>query len=102
VVIEAIVENELLKKELFKNLAKFLPTETIFASNTSSISITSLASVISKPENFIGMHFMNPVPLMKLVEVIRGLQTSDETYKSIRTLSEQMGKTCQDLLLIAY
>ena len=82
------------KKHLFRELSKSLSPEVIYASNTSSISITTLATSIAKPENFIGMHFMNPVPVMKLVELIRGLQTSDESYQKIRELAEKMGKTC--------
>ena len=91
-IIEAIFENLKVKKELFKDLDKICKKETYFASNTSTIPITDLASVTSRPEHFIGMHFMNPVPLMKLVEVIRGLRTNDETTKLIKDLSEKMGK----------
>jgi 3-hydroxybutyryl-CoA dehydrogenase len=91
-VIEAIFENVKVKKELFQDLDKICKKSTYFASNTSTIPITDLASVTSRPEKFIGMHFMNPVPLMKLVEVIRGLRTDDETTKLIRNLSEKMGK----------
>jgi len=91
-IIEAIFENVKVKKELFKELDKICKKETILASNTSTIPITDLASVTSRPERFIGMHFMNPVPLMKLVEVIRGLKTNDETTKLIKELSEKMGK----------
>jgi len=91
-VIEAIFENITVKKELFKELDKICKKGTYFASNTSTIPITDLASVTSRPERFIGMHFMNPVPLMKLVEVIRGLKTNDETTKLIKELSEKMGK----------
>jgi 3-hydroxybutyryl-CoA dehydrogenase len=91
-VIEAIFENVKVKKELFQGLDKICKKSTCFASNTSTIPITDLASVTSRPEHFIGMHFMNPVPLMKLVEVIRGLRTDDETTKLIKDLSEKMGK----------
>lgn len=91
-VIEAIFENVKVKKELFEELDKKCKKETVFASNTSTIPITDLASVTSRPEQFIGMHFMNPVPLMKLVEVIRGLRTNDETTKLIKELAEKMGK----------
>jgi 3-hydroxybutyryl-CoA dehydrogenase len=91
-VIEAIFENIKVKKELFKDLDKICNKETIFASNTSTIPITDLASVTSRPDHFIGMHFMNPVPIMKLVEVIRGLRTDDETTKLIKDLAEKMGK----------
>ncbi len=92
-VIEAIVENEDIKKKVFKELDGICKPETIFASNTSTIPITGMAAVTEKPSQFIGMHFMNPVPIMKLVEVIRGLQTSDETCDAIMALSEEMGKT---------
>lgn len=92
-VIEAIFENIQAKKELFKDLDTICKKETYFASNTSTIPITDIASATNRPEQFIGMHFMNPVPLMKLVEVIRGLRTSDETTEIIHMLSEKMGKT---------
>jgi len=91
--IEAIFENVQVKKQLFQELDKICNKECIFASNTSTIPITDLASVTTRPEKFIGMHFMNPVPLMKLVEVIRGLKTDDETTKIIKELSIKMGKT---------
>ena len=91
--IEAIFENVKVKKELFKELDKICKKETILASNTSTIPITDLASVTSRPESFIGMHFMNPVPIMKLVEVIRGLRTDDKTTKLIKELAVKMGKT---------
>lgn len=80
-VVEAIPENFELKSKLFKSLDQITHKDAILASNTSSISITKLAAVTSKPQKVIGMHFMNPVPVMKLVEVIRGLQTADETYQ---------------------
>ncbi|KAA0008072.1 MAG: 3-hydroxybutyryl-CoA dehydrogenase [Thermoplasmata archaeon] len=92
-VIEAIFENVEAKKELFKELDRICKKETVFASNTSTIPITDLASATDRPEFFIGMHFMNPVPLMKLVEVIRGLRTSDETAELIKELAVKMGKT---------
>ncbi len=91
-VIEAIFENIKVKKDLFKELDKICKKDTIFASNTSTIPITDLASITNRPNYFIGMHFMNPVPLMKLVEVIRGLRTDDETTKLIKNLAEKMGK----------
>ena len=91
-VIEAIFENIKVKKELFQNLDKICKKDTYFASNTSTIPITDLASATTRPEKFIGMHFMNPVPLMKLVEVIRGLKTDNETTKLIKELAEKMGK----------
>ena len=92
-VIEAIFENIDVKKQLFKDLDGICNKKTIFASNTSTIPITDLASVTNRANHFIGMHFMNPVPLMKLVEVIRGLKTDDETTKQIKDLAENMGKT---------
>ena len=92
VIIEAIFENVEVKKELFKELDKICKKDAIFASNTSTIPITDLASSTTRQEKFIGMHFMNPVPLMKLVEVIRGLKTSDETTDVIKKLAEKMGK----------
>jgi 3-hydroxybutyryl-CoA dehydrogenase len=91
-VIEAATENEQLKKQLFKDIDKFAPAGCIIASNTSSISITELAAVTSRPDKVIGMHFMNPVPVMKLVEVIRGLATSNETFQTIKALSESLEK----------
>ena len=91
-VIEAIFENIQVKKDLFKELDGICKKDTIFASNTSTIPITDLASATSRENQFIGMHFMNPVPLMKLVEVIRGLKTSDETTDLIKEIAEKMGK----------
>lgn len=92
VVVEAIVESAPLKKQVFRELDALCPMETIFASNTSSISITELAAATKRPDRFIGMHFMNPVPVMRLVEVIKGLQTSEETTRTIVELSRRMGK----------
>jgi len=91
-VVEAIVEREDIKAKVFATLDEHAPAHTILASNTSSISITRLAATTSRPERFIGMHFMNPVPIMKLVEIIRGLQTSDATYDAVAAVSEEMGK----------
>ena len=91
-VIEAIVENEAVKKRLFAELDGIVREGAILASNTSSISITRLAAGTRRPERFIGMHFMNPVPVMKLVELIPGLQTSDITLQETRTLAEKLGK----------
>lgn len=93
VVIEAVIEDTELKKSVFKEIDGLCDDHTVFATNTSSISITDLAAATNRPDRFIGMHFMNPVPLMKLVEVIRGLQTSDETLRTISDLAEKMGKT---------
>jgi len=95
-VIEAVNEDLQVKTELFKTLDQITPPETILASNTSSISITKIAAVTNRPDKVVGMHFMNPVPVMKLVEVIRGLATSDETYNRVRELSEKLGKTALD------
>jgi 3-hydroxybutyryl-CoA dehydrogenase len=98
-VIEAIVEDEETKKDLFRRLDGICPKTTILASNTSSISITRLAAATGRPDRFIGMHFMNPVPVMLLVEVIRGIGTSDETAATVDEVSRRMGKTpivCND------
>ncbi len=98
-IVEAIIENLDLKNQLFRQLDEICPVHTILSSNTSSISITKLAAATKRPEKFIGMHFMNPVPLMKLVEVIRGILTDDETTKAIFEVSEKMGKVpveCND------
>jgi 3-hydroxybutyryl-CoA dehydrogenase len=92
-IIEAAVENEDVKIEIFRNLDKICPPEVIFASNTSSISITKMGARTSRADRLIGMHFMNPVPAMKLVEIIRGLATSDPTYEATRALAEKLGKT---------
>ncbi|MBM4248449.1 MAG: 3-hydroxybutyryl-CoA dehydrogenase [Euryarchaeota archaeon] len=92
VVVEAIIERADLKKQLFKELDQNCPPETILASNTSSISITELAASTKRPDRFIGMHFMNPVPVMKLVEIIKGVATSEETTRAIVELSRKMGK----------
>ncbi len=92
-VIEAVVENEEAKIALFQRLDQICPPEVIFASNTSSISITKMGARTSRADRLIGMHFMNPVPAMKLVEIIRGLATSDETYRATRALAERVGKT---------
>lgn len=92
-IIEAIVEQAAIKKEVFKKLDTICKKDALFASNTSTIPITDLASSTKRPDRFIGMHFMNPVPLMKLVEVIRGLRTSDQTTEVIKRLAEKMGKT---------
>lgn len=91
-VVEAATENVDLKLRIFKEIDESAPSEAILASNTSSISITQIAAVTNRGDKVIGMHFMNPVPVMKLVEVIRGYQTSDETTKTIMSLSESLGK----------
>lgn len=92
-VIEAIIENFDAKAALFKQLDAVLPQASIIASNTSSISITRMAAATQRPEKFVGIHFMNPVPVMKLVELIRGLQTSDETYQVAVELCKKIDKT---------
>jgi 3-hydroxybutyryl-CoA dehydrogenase len=91
-VVEAAVENMEVKTQIFKQLDEIAPTHAILASNTSSLPITEIAAVTNRPEKVIGMHFMNPVPVMKLIEVIRGLATSDETYRVVAELSEKMNK----------
>ena len=92
-VVEAIVENEAKKLALYARLETLLPPRTILASNTSSISITRLGAACGRADRFIGMHFMNPAPVMELVEVIRGLETSDETFETTTDLSRRLGKT---------
>lgn len=92
-VVEAVIEDESIKEKIFKQLDSICPPETILASNTSSLSLTKLASLTSRPHQVIGMHFMNPVPLMKLVEIIRARQTSDEVFHIIETLAKKLGKT---------
>jgi len=91
--IEAVVEDEGVKEAIFRRADEVLPAEAILASNTSSIPITSLAAVTTRPEKVIGMHFFNPVPVLALVEVIRAMQTSDETAAAIVALAEDLGKT---------
>ena len=91
-VIEAASENAELKKNIFKKLDSICQPDTILASNTSSISITEIAAVTTRPDKVIGMHFMNPVPVMQLVEIIRGLSTSDESYSKIDAISKELGK----------
>ncbi len=92
-VVEAATENENIKFEIFKKLDSITGKDVILASNTSSISITKISAQTSKPDKVIGMHFMNPVPIMQLVEIIKGLPTSDETYQVTKELAEKMGKT---------
>ncbi len=98
-VVEAATENFEVKKQIFEKLDLICDEKTILASNTSSISITKIGAVTKRPDKVIGMHFMNPVPLMKLIEVIRGITTSDETYAIVKEMSEKLGKIpldCQD------
>jgi 3-hydroxybutyryl-CoA dehydrogenase len=92
-VVEAATEDIVLKEKIFQSSDRAMKQGAILASNTSSISLTKLAAVTSRPERVIGMHFMNPVPVMKLVEIVRALQTSDDTYQQTRELAEKMGKT---------
>lgn len=91
-VLEAIIENTQIKRELFKKLDGICPESTVFATNTSSISITEIASATARTDRFIGMHFFNPATVMKLVEIIRGMNTSDETFEKVRELSVAIGK----------
>ena len=98
-IVEAASENFEIKKQIFETIDRITSSDTILSSNTSSISITKIAAVTKRPDKVIGMHFFNPVPLMKLVEVIRGIATSDETYGKVKSLSEQLGKVpveCND------
>ena len=92
-VIEAATENHELKNKILKQLDELLDPEVIIATNTSSISITQLAAVTKRPDKFVGMHFFNPVPMMALVEIIRGLQTSDATHDAVKALAEALGKS---------
>ena len=98
-IVEAATENFEVKKQIFEKLDEITPADTILSSNTSSISITKIAAVTKRPDKVIGMHFFNPVPLMKLVEVIRGIATSNDTYAKVKDLSEKLGKVpveCND------
>lgn len=92
-VIEAATEKREIKEQIFRSICEIVPAHTYLATNTSSISVTRLASVTDRPDKFIGMHFMNPVPLMKLMEVIRGLATSQDTYETAITFAERLDKT---------
>jgi 3-hydroxybutyryl-CoA dehydrogenase len=91
--VEAVVENQAVKVQIFQKLDAVLRPEAILASNTSSISITALAAATKRPDRFVGMHFMNPPPVMQLIEIIRGLQTSDATYRTVMDLAKRFGKT---------
>lgn len=91
-VIEAATENESIKEKIFAAIEAAISADALIATNTSSISVTRLASYTNRPEKFMGMHFMNPVPMMKLVELIKGLATNEETFVAIKELSEKMGK----------
>ena len=92
-VIEAATENSELKKKIFQDLSKILKEDAVMATNTSSITITGLAAATDRPQNFIGIHFMNPVPVMKLVELIRGIATSKETFDATKAMVERLDKT---------
>jgi 3-hydroxybutyryl-CoA dehydrogenase len=96
IVVEAVTEDFAVKAEVFRALDQITKPDAILASNTSSISITKLGAATKRPDRVIGMHFMNPVPVMKLVEVIRSAATSDETYREVRALTEKLGKTPLD------
>lgn len=99
-VIEAATENFEIKKQIFQNLDRICPAHTILATNTSSLPITQIAATTKRPQQVIGMHFMNPVPVMKLIEVIRGLATLDKVYQTIEQVCQKMGKTpvwCNDV-----
>jgi len=91
--VEAVTENETVKRKVFESLSRAMQPGAILATNTSSIPITRIAAGVERPERVIGMHFMNPVPVMQLVEIIRGAQTSDETYATTKALAEKLGKT---------
>lgn len=93
-VIEAATEREEIKKQIFEKLQAVLDDDALVASNTSSISITRLATYSGRPEKFMGMHFMNPVPVMKLVELIKGIATTEKTYQEVKAVAERMGKVC--------
>ena len=92
--IEAATEDQTLKQQIFRELDENTPEGAILASNTSSISVTKLAGATKRPDKVVGMHFMNPVPKMSLVEIVRALQTSDATHETTRALAERLGKTC--------
>jgi 3-hydroxybutyryl-CoA dehydrogenase len=94
--VEAVVEDAAVKEQIFRYADRVMPTEAVLASNTSSIPISSLAAATSRPDRVIGMHFFNPVPVLKLVEVIRGLETSDETARAITELAGDLGKTAAE------
>jgi 3-hydroxybutyryl-CoA dehydrogenase len=93
-VIEAAPESMALKVDLFGNVAKYAPASALFASNTSSLAVTEIAAASGRPDRFAGMHFFNPVHLMKLLEIVRGLETSDATVETMRAVGARMGKTC--------
>ncbi|MBD8004431.1 3-hydroxybutyryl-CoA dehydrogenase [Bacillus norwichensis] len=92
IVIEAAVENLKIKMQIFENLDQYAPAHAILATNTSSLPITEIAAATNRPEKVIGMHFMNPVPVMKLVEIIRGLATEEEVYQAVETMTERLKK----------
>jgi len=92
-VVEAAIENMDIKREVFQTLDRLCPAHTILASNTSSLPITALGALTKRPDRFIGMHFFNPAPVMKLIEIINGIATSEETYSAVKALAEKLGKT---------
>jgi 3-hydroxybutyryl-CoA dehydrogenase len=92
-VVEAAIENMDIKRDVFGTVDKLCPAHTVLASNTSSLPITALAALTNRPDRFIGMHFFNPAPVMKLIEIINGLATSEQTYTAVKTLAEDLGKT---------
>lgn len=92
-VIEAAIEKMEIKKDIFETLDKLCPAKTIFATNTSSLPLTAIGALTKRPDKVIGMHFFNPAPIMKLVEIINGIATSDETYSAVKALAEQLGKS---------
>jgi len=92
-VVEAAIENMDIKREIFQTLDRLCPAHTILASNTSSLPITALGALTKRPDRFIGMHFFNPAPIMKLIEIITGMATSEETYNAVKALAEKLGKT---------
>jgi 3-hydroxybutyryl-CoA dehydrogenase len=96
-IIEVILENKELKKSLYKELSNLCDPKVIFASNTSSMSITELASFTNRPKSVIGLHFFNPVPVMQLVEITRGLETSEEAYQVVKEVGNKAGKTCIEI-----
>jgi 3-hydroxybutyryl-CoA dehydrogenase len=93
IIVEAAIENLELKSKIIKQVAAAVRADAIIATNTSSLSVTRLASLVATPERFVGMHFFNPVPAMRLVEVVRGLQTSDQTVETVSALAKQLGKS---------
>lgn len=96
-IVEAAVESMIVKKAIFEELDGICAKDTIFATNTSSLSITEVAAATSRPDRFLGMHFFNPAPVMKLVELIKGIATSDESFEKVKLITEQLGKTAVEV-----